>query len=269
METRHPKIGLALSCGGTRGYAHIGVIKVLEENGIPIDFIAGSSVGALIGSYYAFFKNIKELEEMVFSTNWRQVLSLVDFSFRGGLIRGAKTEKFIDQILKNVTFPQLKIPFVAVATSLKSGEVAELSEGKVSSAVHASISVPLFFKPNLIDDKLLFDGGISNPVPVDTVKKMGADIVIAVNLINKSFFERKLFAREGSSISRKSVHFLHYNLAKKCSASADVIIEPRVEGLDIGVITKLLKGEVKEMILEGERAAKSALPKIKELIKQK
>jgi NTE family protein len=267
MGTRHQKIGLALGCGGMRGYAHIGVIKVLEENGIPIDFIAGSSVGALVGSYYALFKNIKELEDIIFSTDWRKALSLVDFSLRGGLIKGAKSERFINKILKNAAFPQLKIPFIAVATDFKTGERVELSEGKVASAVQASIAVPLVFKPVLIDGKVLFDGGVSDSVPVDAVKKMGADIVIAVNLINKSVFGKKVFSGESLSSSRKSVYFLHYNLAKRCSAPADIVIEPQVAGLDIGMIKKLLKGEVKEMISEGEKAARLALPEIKRLIK--
>ena len=265
MQKERPKIGLALGCGGTRGYAHIGVIKVLERNKISLDFITGSSVGAVIGSHYALFRDIQKLEEIVLSTNWRQILPLIDFSFRGGIIRGMKTAEFINQILKNATFPQLKIPFVAIATDFKNGEMIELSEGKVAPAVQASMSVPFLFKPILLQGKLLFDGGISDCVPIETTRRMGADIVIAVNLINKSFFDRRPFVG-GSHSLQKSLNFLHYNLAKRCAESADVVIEPRIIDLGFAGISKLRKGRAKDMILEGEKSAELALPRIKELI---
>jgi len=269
MQKERPKIGLALGCGGTRGYAHIGVIKVLERNKIPVDFIVGSSVGAIIGSHYALFKDIQKLEEIVLSTNWRRILSLIDFSFRGGIIRGAKTAEFINQTLKNATFLQLKIPFVAIATDFKNGEMIELSEGKVALAVQASMSVPFLFKPILLQDKLLFDGGISDSVPVETTRRMGADIVIAVNLINKSVFNKKPFIKDKHLTPQRSIYFLHYNLSKKCAASADVVIEPLIRYLGFGGISKLLKGKVKDMILEGEKSAELVLPRIKELIKHR
>ena len=265
MQKERPKIGLALGCGGTRGYAHIGVIKVLERNKIPLDFIAGSSVGAVIGSHYALFQDIQKLEEIVLSTNWRRMLSLIDFSFRGGLIRGMKVAEFINQILKNATFSQLKIPFVSIATDFKNGEMIELSEGQVAPAVHASMSFPFLFKPILLQNKLLFDGGISDCVPVKTARRRGADIVIAVNLINKSFFDKKPFVGDSHSI-QKSLNFLLYNLAKRCVASADIVIEPRIIDLGFAGISKLQKKSAQEMILEGEKSTELALPRIKELI---
>ena len=266
MDKKYPKIGLALGSGGVRGYAHIGVIKKLEENNIPIDFIVGSSVGAVIGSHYSLFKDIRGLEGLVLSSGWREIFSLVDPSLRGGLIKGEKIREFFDKNLKGAEFSELKIPFKVIATDLKSGDAVELSNGKISEAVRASVSVPVIFKPVLIQGKELIDGGISNPVPVDTLKNMGADIVIAVNLVNKKSFDEKLLAKEKSSTPQKLISFLYYNLAKKCAESADFIIEPEVKSSGIIGVKHILKGEGKKMILEGEKSTESILPQIKKLI---
>jgi len=177
------KIGLALGSGGARGLAHIGVIKVLEEKGIKIDYIAGTSIGALIGALYCQTKNIQSVEDFALSMDWKMLAEvLFDFSFKGGMISGEKVEKMLRHQLDNISFADLKIPLNIVCADLRTGEKLVCDSGDVSQAVRASISVPIIFKPFQKDDALLIDGGLVEPVPVQTVRKMGADYVIAVNL---------------------------------------------------------------------------------------
>jgi len=266
MEKTRPKIGLVLGSGGVRGYAHIGAIKKLEENNIPINFISGASVGAMVGAYYALFKDIHALEKLVLSSTWQEIFSLVDPSLSGGLIKGEKIEEFIDKNLEGADFSDLKIPFKVVATDLNTGNAVEISEGKISEAVRASISVPVIFKPVLINGRYLIDGGLSNPVPVESVKNMGADLVIAVNLINNKSFNKKTFGKEKSSSAPKLVSLLYYNLAKNCLKGADFIIEPEVKTKGIIGMGHILKGEGKKMIFQGEKAVEILLPQIKKLI---
>jgi len=135
--SKRPKIGLVLGSGGPRGFAHIGVIKILEKNNIPIDFIAGSSIGAMIGGFYAATKDIKQVEKIALGADWKFILSLLDPSFRQGLIGGDKVKKFIENYIGGVTFKGLKIPLSVVATNLKNGDVVVINTGEVASAVRA------------------------------------------------------------------------------------------------------------------------------------
>ncbi len=265
-----PKIGLALGGGGAKGYAHIGAIKLLEENNIPVDFIAGSSIGALVGALYSFFKKSEKLESLALSNNWHQFFSLIDPSFKGGLIKGERIEEFISKTIKNSTFEQLKIPLTVIATDFKTARMVELAKGNVASAVRASICFPLLFKPVLRQKKLLWDGGLSSPVPVKTVRKMGADIVIAVNLYNKiAFSEEKSPIKKTYSIILNSIESVQYHLAKECLNSADIVIEPITENLGLLGLDKFLKGKGKKIVAEGKNSAKLALPQIKKLIEEK
>lgn len=181
------KIGLALGGGSARGLAHIGVIQVLQAYGIPIDVIAGTSIGSLVGSLYAAGDSVEKLEKSVSLLNKRKMLSLMDITFpRSGLVRGNRIEKMlIDWGLEDKTFEELNIPFAAVATDIESGERVILHQGNVADAVRASMSIPGIFVPVKYDDRYLVDGGVVDPVPVDLVKKMGADIIIAVSLAIK------------------------------------------------------------------------------------
>ena len=266
-DKRIPKIGLALGSGSTRGYAHIGVIKVLEKNKIPIDFIAGCSVGAMIGSVYAFYKDSQKLEKIILSPSWRQVISFIDPSLKGGLIDGNKIRKFINDSIKKSTFNKLKIPFKVVATDFRTAEPVEISKGNVASAVQASISVPLFFKPVLLQNMMLWDGGLSESVPVETVRKMGADIVIAVNLDNKSRFNNERdIGNNPYLIALKTIKYFQYHLAKNCVKSADIVINPLIKDPSLLGWRKVLKGEGETGILEGKKATKLLLPTIKKII---
>jgi NTE family protein len=260
---KQPKIGLALGSGGARGLAHIGVIKVLEENNIPIDFIAGSSIGAMVGGFYASGLNIKELEEIALGTDWRRIFStLLEPSFKKGLIGGEKLKTFIEQHTDRKNFETCKIPFAAVATDLKTGEIVVLDEGEMAPAIRASISIPLIFKPVEIDGRTLADGGLSAPVPAEITRKMGANIVIAVNL-DKHYYDEQ-WKPGWYDIANDSLNILRHHLALLNTVNADIVIE-----INTGKTFwyKFVNG--RDKILAGEKATKEMLPKLQKMIYQK
>lgn len=262
-KNKRPKIGLALGSGGARGLAHIGVIKVLEENNIPIDFITGSSIGAMIGGFYAAGLSIKEIEEIASSTDWRKVFStLFEPSFKKGLIGGEKVKTFIENYINGKSFEECKMPFVAVATDLKTGEVVVLKKGEMALAMRASISIPLIFRPVEIDGRTLADGGLSAPIPVEIVRNMGADIVIAVNL-DKHYYDEQ-WSPGFYDIANGSLGILRHHLAMLNATNADIVIE-----INAGNISWYRFTNGREKILIGEEATQKILPRLKELINQK
>lgn len=203
------KIGLALGTGAARGLAHIGVIKVLEEAGIKIDFIAGVSAGAMIGGAYAISRDIKKIESIALKTDWKKLLSLVDFTVPViGLIDGGKIEVFIRSAIGDAKFSDTEIPLTIVATDVENGERVVLNEGNIAKAVRGSISIPILFRPYHYGDRFLIDGGVVDPIPVNLTREMGADYVIAVNLFSdlaKYFSSEKPLrskTRKPSSIQR-------------------------------------------------------------------
>jgi len=199
------KIGIALSSGAARGLAHIGVLKALIEEGIPIDYISGSSMGALVGACFARRTEIAGLEEMVLKTDWKKLIRLADPNLAlmlKGFIHGQKVKELLRTIIGDIEFKDLKIPLAVVATNVNTGKEVIIKEGSVVEAVRASISIPVVFMPVKFSaregfasgarDKFLMDGGIVNPVPVKIVKDMGATFVIACNVIQEPT-KRKTF----------------------------------------------------------------------------
>ena len=184
------KIGLVLGGGGARGCAHVGAIKALEEANIPIHYIAGTSIGSIVGGIYAMGQ-IHELEKFLSDIKWNDVLTHFDPTvMNNGIFKGNKAEKLFADFTHNGTFSDCKIPFIAIATDLVEGEEVQMKDGSLASAIRASISLPGIFKVTQIDDKYLVDGGVVNPLPVNAARQMGADIVIAIDL-NKEFIEEK------------------------------------------------------------------------------
>jgi len=265
-NTKQPKVGLALGSGGPRGLAHIGVIKALEENNIPIDFIAGCSIGAMVGGLYALTKDISWIEKMALETDWRRIVSLLaePAFLSGGLVGGEKIEKFILEQTGRKKFEDLKIPFIAVATDINTGKEVRIKKGSLAKAIRISSSVPLVFKPAKWEDKLLVDGGLSNPVPCDVVKRMGADIVIAVNL-DAYFSKNGAGVRNNKlriyEIANQTINVLRYHLAKYSLQDADVIITPKV-----GRISWAKFVEGRGIIKKGEIEAQLDMPKIKKCL---
>ena len=260
------KIGLALGSGGPRGLAHIGVIKVLEENNIPIDLHCRFEHRRHGGGFYAATKDINYVERVALGADRRLMLSLLDPSFKQGVLAGDKVKKFIERHLERITFDDLAVPLSVIATDLKSGDEVVINEGRVSSAIRASISLPLIFKPVVLKGQLLADGGLSAPVPVEVARKMGADVVIAVNL------DANYFAGAGASgknnafgfykIADNSINLLRHHLAQWNVKDADIVIDPHLGNISW---SKFFDG--KDIIAAGERAAKKALPRLRKLLK--
>jgi len=199
------KIGLALGSGSARGLAHVGVIMALEAYNIPIDIIAGTSIGSVIGSLYASGATVRQLEEVALSIKKSKTLFMIDPVFpHSGLISGDRIEKMLNQFgIKDKIFDDLKIPFAAVATDVESGAEVILNQGKVIDAVRASISIPGIFTPVKYQDYYLVDGGVVDPVPVDVVKMMGADIIIAVNLAKISPYNAVLMVDKETGLLKE------------------------------------------------------------------
>jgi len=175
-------VGLALGGGSARGWAHIGVIRALSEIGIDIDYIAGTSIGSVVGSVFAS-GNIKDLEEVAVQLNWKQIAYLFDVVLpKSGLIDGKKVAGFVQNHLRKTNIEELPIPFCAVSTDLNTGDEVIIKQGDIIEAVRASISIPGIFTPVRNNGRILVDGGLVNPVPVNVVREMGADFVIAVDL---------------------------------------------------------------------------------------
>lgn len=256
-------VGLALGSGGARGLAHIGVIKALEENGIPIDYIAGASSGALVGGLYATTFNSEYLESIAASTNWRELIGLIDLRLDNGIIAGNRLTMFIESHIGATTFNELGIPLTVLATDLRTGESVEITSGKVSDAIRASVSLPFVFSPIERDEQLLLDGGLTEPVPVQAVRAMGADIVIAVNLDAQSIvanaYDKKINAY---TTTLRSLDILRYQLVKENVTDADIVLVPQTgevlwhEFVDDGTL-----------IQAGERAVEEQLDAIRALIK--
>ena len=177
------KIGLALGSGAARGLAHIGVLKVLEANRIPVDFIAGSSMGALIGALYAGGLSVEQLQEIACNTDWKLTAKMFTPTLPwSGLVEGSRIRQFIQTLVGDRNFSDLKLPFAAVATDVQTGEQIIIENGSLVEAVRASISIPGIFTPVRHQNRFLVDGGVVNSVPTDVARAMGSDIVLAVNV---------------------------------------------------------------------------------------
>ncbi len=178
---RRPRLGLALGSGAARGWAHIGVIRALEEAGLEPDVVSGTSIGALVGGAYAA-GYLDGLEEWVRDLEWTDVVSLLDLKLDGGLIEGRKLFELFTRRFRDWLIEALPKPFGAVATDLYTGREIWFREGSLFAATRASIALPGLFIPVVHKDRVLVDGGLVNPVPVSLCRAMGADVVIAVDL---------------------------------------------------------------------------------------
>ncbi len=193
------KTGLALGSGSARGLAHFGVIKALKQHDIQIDCIAGSSIGAVVGAALAS-NNHASLEKAYRRLDKRSVLSLMDLVIpRSGFIEGERAMRFVSEHYDHDNIEDLKIPFVAIATDILTGSEITLNQGSLSQAIRASCAVPGLLTPVKWDNWILADGGMVNPVPVSSVRELGADKIIAVNLSHNLVVGRT----QNSSVKRK------------------------------------------------------------------
>lgn len=254
------RIGLALGSGGARGLSHIGVIRVLRDAGIPIHTIAGSSIGSIVGALYAATEDIERVEHFALTTNWRELCALLDPYIGKGLLKGDKLESFFRTLFPRDDFSSLRIPFAAVATNMMSGEPHVFHSGSIARALRASASVPLMFRPLLTEDGIQYgDGGLSLPVPVSVARRLGADVVVAVDLDAHRTIRVDMVSNI-FDMTQRAIDLLSVHLARENVASADIIIVPPVS--DVGWGSFLTPERTREVIERGARAAHDALPNI-------
>lgn len=262
-----PKIGLALSGGSAKGFAHIGVIKELEQAGIPIDYIAGTSMGSVVGAFYATGKDIRQMERIATTLDRKQLVQLIDFAFKGGLLSGEKLYAFIKEHLSGTTFEECQIPLRVVATDLKTSEPVIFREGELWRALRASISLPNIFTPVAHENTLLADGGLCIPLPARVVRDMGADVVIAVNVMARRdvrAMENLTGVRGFVAIANASLDIMMHHLSRHDAESADVVIAP-----DTSAFASYGYDQARPIIESGAVAAREALPRVREAIEAK
>jgi len=257
------KIGLALGSGGFRGFALLGVLQALNENKIPIDFISGASIGSLVAAHYAVFKDLDLLKDDIVGNSKNKLPSIFDLGFRGGLVKGDKFENLVTRVIGEHTFSETKIPLRVMTTDLNNGKAYVFKDGKISFSVRASCTVPVLFEPIKMNGHYFVDGGLSDPVPVETLKELGADIVIAVNLYHKNEFIDKRFNL--ARVALRSTRIVLYNLAQASIKSADIIIAPDVSAfVQANDLKKYLDAKIIEkMISIGYKETMKSMPAIK------
>jgi NTE family protein len=273
FRTRPYKIGLALGSGAARGIAHIGVIKALKEAGIPIDMVAGTSMGAMVGACFAREGNVDAIEEMALNINPRHFAHILDphfSSLRKGIFQGDRIEEMLYSLVGDIEFKDMKIPFAAVAVDIHTGHEIVIKEGSVVDAVRASISLPGIFVPVLLEGGCLVDGGLINPVPINTVRDMGATFIIAVNVLTdpKKRKSLALFKEDRTSTIPnildtliQSLLIMEYEIIKMKTLDADIVISPDVSNIEA---FEFHKG--RQAISQGYSAAKDSLPKLEKHI---
>lgn len=304
MAQPRPKIGLALGGGGAKGAATVGVLKVLEQAGIRPDYIAGTSIGAIVGGLYAAGYSAEELDTMFCRQQWLSLLTdrredlsgypykreggntyvfgfpvvVADFANHGfGALRGERIEQVVDSMLGikgKVEFEELPIPFRCVAAEMKTAREVVLKDGSLPRAMRASMAIPGLFKPADWQGMSLIDGGMMNNLPVDVVKDMGADIVIAVDLQQNEMRPRKERQNPLSGLTdllgvgdmvdwvmnRPDIKKYLEN-----KASADVYICPSLDGFEVSSFSH---AAVEQMIAIGEGAARKQLPRLRTIAGQ-
>jgi NTE family protein len=249
---REPTIGIALGSGGARGLAHIGVLTELETHNIPLHFVAGSSIGALVGSLYCVGHTPKQIKQ--FSRHF-PLKYWIDYTVpKMGFIAGDKLKEVVRLLTKGKMIEETSIPLAIVATNLEKGVRKVFDRGPIAEAVRASVSIPGIFVPEKIDGEYYVDGGVVDRVPVSVVKEMGADLVIAIDV---SFHETKqsitsIFDVIAQTIDVMEREILHYRML-----DADILIRPNV-----GHYSTNSFAHAEQILQEGEAAAREAVPHI-------
>ena len=287
-HNKRPKIGLVLSGGGAKGFAHVGVLKIIDELGIPIDYIAGTSMGSIIGGFYAIGYSAEQIEEMILSQDWDKLLAdeisrkyvpfhekqnyerhVLSFPIKpkgiqlpSGIVKGQNVINLFERLSIDYhdvsDFKKLPIPFVCVATDIETGEAVILDKGYLPEAMRASMAIPTVFSPIEIDGKLLVDGGMVNNFPVREVVEMGADIVIGVDVQAgpKSKEELNSFL----DIINQTVSLMSLNEFKKNIDLVDIYIKPNISNYSVGNFN-----EADSLIKKGEEIGRKYIPVLRDL----
>jgi NTE family protein len=254
-EVSRPRVVLVLGGGAARGFAHIGVIRALEQEKIPIDMIIGTSVGSLIGSLYAHNPSSFELEWTAFELTKDDLLDYALLSASMGPIKGDRLEAFMTRKVPLTTIENLKIPFVAVATDLNSGARVLLDRGPVARAIRASCAIPGIFQPVTINGRTLVDGGAVDNLPAAVARERGADIIIAVDISQNvtNYNITNLF-----DVTLQAVNIMFNTNVARGKREADIVVSP-----DVGTVAMLDFTQKKRLMHAGLEAGRASIPSIR------
>ena len=252
---KHKKAGLALGSGGAKGAALIGALRVFEEEGISFDIVAGTSIGSIVGALYALGYSSADMMNVIKSYGVTELPKILAYKLKGYTVTS-----LLDKMLGEKYFEDVSMPFAAVATNIVTGGEVDISRGKLSIALAASSAIPPFFKPVTINDQKLIDGAFVNAVPADVVKKMGADVVISINLSSSDLNEASLSVLNGLY---KTHGVKACNRLEKGRAASDYMLEP-----DIGDFLSTDIDKIDEMYYVGYTCAKEHIGEIKALLKK-
>ncbi len=257
-EGPRPQVALVLGGGAARGFAHVGVIRALEQEKIPIDMVVGTSVGSLIGALYAHEMNSFELEWTAFSLQKEDVFDFVFLSAGMGPVKGDRLEAFVRAKVPVSDIEQLKLPFAAVATDLNRGTHVVLDRGSVARAVRASSAIPGVFQPVSHQGRLLVDGGVIDNLPAAVARQRGADIVIAVD-ISQNLTNNEI--ANVFDVTLQAVSIMTHGNAARGQREADILIRPAV-----GSVSMMDFTQKKQLMQAGIDAARAAMPQIRRAI---
>jgi len=294
QQTERPKIGLVLSGGGAKGFAHIGVLEIFEKEGIPIDYIVGTSIGSIIGGLYAIGYNSDQLKEFATTQEWINLLSdhisreykniyekydqdryLVSFKLKAdegvslpaGVVQGHNVINKLCELTAKYheveNFDDFPIPFACVAADLESGKEVVIRQGYLPEAIFASMSIPTIFAPSELDNKLVVDGGIVNNFPTDIAKEMGADIIIGVDIQSKPL--KKTEIGDITDVVGQLISYMGFEKYQENKNLCKIIIEPDITGYGIASFSN---NAADTLIKRGKEAAILQLDKIKNLLSE-
>ena len=250
------KVALVLGAGASRGFTHIGALKILEANRVPIHLIVGTSAGSFVGSMSAYGFTAFQIQTLSFSIEKGDIIDLTVPD--KGFIKGEKLESYVNHMVNNTPIEKMRTPLYVVVTDIQSGEEVVFASGNTGMAVRASCSVPGIFQPVKIGDRTYVDGGLVSPVAVDYARKMGADLVIAVDI---STGANNAPPQTTMDTIMQSVVIMYSKISQNQLSRADVVIRPKVSHIGSTDFSKR-----HEAVLEGERAALEAMPAIKKAL---
>lgn len=250
------KVGIALGGGFFRGFAHVGVLQVLREHNIPIHCVSGTSIGAAVGALYACGMDEYRMEKIIYSLTEPMLYDIGNI--RDGVIRGKKIHTLIHTLTGGRTFAQTKIPFACVACDIESGETVIMDEGPLADGVRASTAVPGVFQPFKKDGRILVDGGVVDRLPSTLARKLGADVVIAVDVgVRDGRYE----VHNAADVVMRALELMEYRtmVANDC---ADIVLAPELRHINMVTL-----GQSEECVSIGRQVAEANIEKIKEVIR--
>jgi NTE family protein len=250
------KIAVVLGAGAAKGFAHVGVLKVLESQKVPIHMVVGTSAGSFVGSLYAYGFDAFTIQKIAMSLNKSDVAELTVPD--NGFVKGERLRDFINKQLRNTVMEKLRIPFYAVATNIKTGEQTVFATGNTGMAVQASCAVPGIFQPASFSGASYVDGGVVDPLAVDVARRYGADVVIAVDVTSAI---GNTIPSGAMDTIMKSVEIMYNMISRIPISKADVVIKPQV-----GFVGSADFDHRNEAIMEGEKAALAAMPQINAIL---